>query len=67
MTTLHNDCSINIKDATTSQLKKSITWWEETLAEHGEDPYYNGLTVRGKAALAFMKAEYSGRVGKKKK
>ena len=59
--------SVTIKEATTSELKNAIDAWTKSLADwqnKGKD--YSNLVLTAIDQLAFLKAEYAGRIGKKR-
>ena len=64
---LHNDISIELKDATPAQLLSSIGWYSRMLVKHSGEDFTKLLRKDWRNSLAKCKAAYADKIGKKKK
>ena len=62
---LHNDITVDIRDATVAQLKNSIVWYNKTIEKYLKDKTCAGFVLNMKNNLAYIRAEMAGRIGKK--
>jgi len=63
MKALHNIATVDLKDATTSQILKSINWYRKTIPRLETDSYAKVLLAQCKEKLAYCEAEYADRIG----
>ena len=57
--------SVKATEATTSELLTVIKWYEETIVKCESRDIYKGSSASLKDTLAYLKAEYAERIGRK--